>query len=166
MSGGRDVKEVYNYNNTGLLRWEELNLDIDGSGAGGVAVPPTLTFDIISRVILSLRFDTATLNWDVFAADAGALTNGVDLEYNGTSIANIKNNGDFYKYGYDVDFVKDEVGTPSRIITARWSFFKSVPRGVSVHAGDTLKFRVNDDMTAVTSITSFVGVMQGFEAHD
>lgn len=152
--------------NTALPVWEKVNLLVNGSTP--VTLNLTKTFHVVQRLIWHIRWSGASVSWTNFAGDA-ALTNGLDVLVGGVSLLGetIKDNEQFFEYGYDVVVNSDGGGTPGRVLTARWSFFKSAPQGLW-HFDDEykLQFKVSDNMTALTTPDEVVVVVQGYRAHD
>ncbi len=148
-----------------IMDFETLDLVVDGTSPVDVLTTAG-KFDVISRVIMILRFADAAVEWAVFAAEIAALTNGFYLQYGGQgldTINPIKDNGDFFNIGYDVTLVKDAAGTPNQILSARWSFKQRIlPWGLKMWDGETFGFKVQDDMTGLTSIDSLEGIVEGF----
>lgn len=145
--------------------FETLDLLVDGSPA--VFVEVSSTFDFISRVIMTMRFPTSTLSYLEFGEDT-ALTNGFYMSYNGTTIGDldpVKNNGDFFRFGYDVAIASDAVATPNKILSARWSFNKWNPHGLAMWDQEDFGFYVQDDMTALTTVSELKATVQGWRAH-
>ena len=145
---------------------ETLDLLVDGAPA--VNVPVAGDYDYIARVIMTLRFDTSTLTWTEFG-DETALTNGFFMVYNGINLgvdATVKNNGDLFRYGYDVNIEADQVAVANRVVSARWSFNKWTPHGLGMwDAKDSFWFRIQDDMTALTTVDELSATIQGWKAH-
>ena len=145
---------------------ETLDLLVDGVPT--VTVPAAGDYTYIARVIITLRFDTSTLTWTEFA-DETALTNGWYMRYNGIDLgvgAPIKNNGDLFRYGYDVNIESDAVATPNKVVSARWSFNKWTPHGLGMfYSDDVFEFVVQDDMTALTTVDELSATVQGWKAH-
>lgn len=123
-------------------------------------------FDVISRVIMILRFADAAVEWGVFAAEASALTNGFYLQYGGEGLDTINpilDNGDFFNIGYDVTLVADAAGTPNQVLAARWSFKDRIlPHGLKMWDGETFGFKVQDDMTVIASVDSLEAIVEGY----
>jgi len=123
-------------------------------------------FAVITCMVFVLRFADAAVEWAVFAAEASALTNGFYLQYSGEGLDTInayKDNGDFFNMDYDVTLVKDAAGTPNQILVAHWKLKEAVlPWGLKMWDGETFGFKVQDDMTVLTSIDSFEVIVQGY----
>ncbi len=161
------IADVIKGRSAAVVKIEVLDLDVDGSPAVNVAVSAS-TFDYITRVILNLRFADAAVEWSVFAAEATALTNGWFMYYDGAplfSASPIKDNGDFFNIGYDVDLVADAAGTPNQVLTARWSFDKMSPHGLAMWDGETFGATIQDDLSVLASIDSFEAFVEGWKAH-
>lgn len=148
-----------------IMDFETLDLAVDGAPAVDVLTTAG-KFDVISRVIMTLRFADAAVEWAVFAAEATALTNGFYLQYDGVgleTINTIKDNGDFFNIGYDVTLVADAAGTPNQILAARWSFKEKIlPHGLKMWDGETFGFKVQDDMTVLASLDSLEATVEGY----
>jgi hypothetical protein len=56
---------------------EVLDLNVDGTS--GVFVNISKNFDYIQRIIFHLDFVDNTFDWNVFAGESSALTNGINL---------------------------------------------------------------------------------------
>ena len=144
--------------------YETLDLLVDSTPAVFVSV--TESFSYISRVIMTMRFPSSTLSYSEFGNET-ALTNGFYMDYNGAVIGDvpIKDNGDYYRFGYDVAIASDAVATPNKVLSARWSFNKWSPHGLGMWDGETFGFYVQDDMTALTTVDSLYATVQGWLAH-
>lgn len=146
---------------------ETLDLLVDG-GTTDVVVPAAGDYTFIARVIITLRFDTSTLTWTEFG-DETALTDGFYMTYNGVNLgltASVKNNGDLFRFGYDVNIAEDQVAVANRVVSARWSFNKWMPHGLGMFYGDdAFAFVVQDDMTALTTVDELSATIQGWKAH-
>jgi hypothetical protein len=157
------VKDVLSGHNPPIPAIQVLNLDVDGDPSVFVGVTPA-NFDVITRVILVMRFAGASVLWSNIANDT-ALTNGFQLSYDGSAFGPlIKDNGDFFDVGYDVNLNSDGAGTPNHVLAARWTFEKFTPHGLALWDGQTFGFDVNDDMTAKTTITSLEAIVEGWLA--
>lgn len=144
---------------------EQLNLDIDGSTPTTVAAT-VANFSYISRVIFELVFTDNILEYTDFAGGA-ALTNGIEIMYNGAAISPaMKTNSDFGKVSYDVQVLTDEdAGTKTRILLCRVSFNRVLPRGLDVRGNEAFGVKISDNLTATPaydSITSFTAEVQGY----
>ena len=145
---------------------ETIDLLVDGVPT--VVIPATGDYTYIARIIMTLRFDTSTLTWIEFG-DETALTNGFFMRYNGINLgltASVKNNGDFFRYGYDVNLEADAVAVPNQVLSARWSFNKWTPHGLGMwDVTDSFAFVIQDDMTALTTIDELTATIQGWKEH-
>lgn len=144
---------------------QQLNLDVDGSTPTTVSIT-SANFSYVSRIIFELAFTDNTLEYTDFAGGV-ALTNGIEIMYNGSAITPaMKTNGDFGKVSYDVQVLTDEdAGTKTRLLLCRVSFNKVVPRGLDVRNGEAFGVKISDNLTAspaYDSITSFTAEVQGY----
>jgi len=161
------VYDVIQGQSEAIVKIEVLDLKVDGDPAVEVNVPAN-TFDMITRVVVSLRFADAAVEWDKFANEASALTNGWFLHHDGQAMfeaSPIKDNGDFYNIGFDVNLVADGAGTPNQVLTARWSFDKMSPWGLPAWSGEIFGATVQDDMTVLATIGELEVFVQGWVAH-
>jgi hypothetical protein len=145
---------------------EVLDLIIDGSGAGGVFVNISKSFDFITQVIWSLDFDTNTLTMSNFADDTN-LTNGINVYYNDVSLIdniNITANAHFGHNAYDLSIIPSENNPKERLLNARWGFDRFSPDtgGLLINTQRTLSVHIQDDLTALTSITLFQIIINGY----
>jgi len=163
---GEHITDVILGHAAAIIKIEPLDLKVDGSPTVDVIITPG-TFDMIARVVLSLRFATASIDWGKFGNDI-VLTNGWYMFCDDQNLGEdfpIKDNGDFFNVGYDVSIEKDAAGTPNQILSARWSFNRMSPWGLGVWDGETFGFRIQDDITLLTSIDSFEAFVEGWVAH-
>jgi len=148
--------------------WETLDLSINGSGAGGVLVAPSKSVYLWTRCIWHLEYTDNDINWSEFAG-ATALTNGVDLVIYGTSMLDnpIKAHADFFKNGYDVSVQQDSRVPKDNILSSRWTFAKSAPKGVVERSatGSDIAFHVQDDLrtATITTLVAFRVTLQGWD---
>lgn len=143
---------------------EILDLNIDGTG--GVFVNISKDFDYIMRLVYNLDFIDNSLDFDVFAGEAAPLTNGLLMFYNDISFLNgsgIKSNDDFGNIGYDVSVLSDEKNPKGRTILGRLSFFKFIVGGLLINDQRTLAFKVQDNMSALTSIDELSVAIEGYK---
>jgi hypothetical protein len=152
-----------------IPKFETLDLLVNGSTPVLVKVLEDFTY--ISRVILTMRFPTSTLSYSEFGEDT-ALTNGFYMQYSGATHttlmgddAPLKDNGGFFRFGYDVVIQSDAVATPNKILSARWSFDKWNPHGLGMWDGEEFGFVIRDNMTALTSVSELLATVQGWLAH-
>jgi len=157
------IKDVLSGTHAGHPVWEILDLDVDGSTP--TIVPAQKSYTYIERIIWLLYFSATSLDWEKFANDT-ALTNGLSVMYNGENISSdhtIGSNEDFHIWGYDVAVQSDDISPKNRVLTARWTFSKSIPHGLGMWYGQQFGIRVADDMTALTSIIEFHVAIQGWK---
>jgi hypothetical protein len=160
------VRDVIEGRHEAIVKVYTLDCDVDGDPAVNVAVPVN-TFDMITRVIVNLRFATAVVDWSKFGNDT-ALSTGWYLYYDDSPLfisTTIKDNGDLFNIGFDVALVADQVATPNQVLTARWSFDKMSPWGLATWSGETFGATIQDDIAALASIDSFEIFVEGWEAH-
>jgi hypothetical protein len=149
--------------------WEVLDLAINGSGAGGVLVQPTKSVYLWTRCIWHMEFDDDAIQWDVFAGESSALTNGIQMQFYGENALDdpIVVNADFFKYGYDVNTQADTRSPKANILSGRWTFSKSTPRGVVERssAGHDIGFLIQDDMrpATLTTVSTLQVTLQGWQ---
>lgn len=160
-----DLKAILAGDQGPIMDFETLDLVVDGDPAVDV-LTTAFKFDVISRVIMILRFADAAVEWDKIANEVGALANGFYLQYSGDGLDTLNpilDNGDFFNIGYDVTLVADAAGTPNQVLAARWSFAnKILPWGLKMWDGETFGFKVQDDMTTIASIDSLEAIVEGF----
>ncbi|HDZ16661.1 hypothetical protein LCGC14_1068320 [marine sediment metagenome] len=143
---------------------EIIDLNIDGTG--GVFVNVSQDFDYIMRLVYNLDFIDNSLDFDVFAGEAAPLTNGLLMFYNDIPFLNgsgLKSNDDFGNIGYDLSVLSDEKNPKGRTILGRLSFFKFIVGGLLINDQRTLAFKVQDNMSALTSIDEFSVAVEGYK---
>lgn len=157
------IKEVLSGTQGGIPVWENLDLIVDGSEVATV-VYTQKAYTYIERVIWLLYFEATAIDWELFGNDT-SLTNGINIVYNSNILTldhAVKSNEDFHVWGYDVVIQSDDKVPKGNVISARWTFSKSVPNGLSMWDNETFGVRIADDITALTSIDEFHIAVQGW----
>lgn len=144
---------------------EVLDLNVDGSGAGGTWVNITKEFDFVTKVQFYFLFSDATYESDLFAGST-ALSNGINVYYNGRSILdhhNITRNSDFGLTTCSFEPYEDEKNPKNVLIISRlpvkqlcWGFDLQIIEDINI------AFHVQDNITAITEIDTFSAVVVGY----
>ena len=146
-----------------------IDMNVDGSSTPVLftAGPPAGKKWFISRIIISIT-DTG-MTWQKFGGILGALTNGVDLEYQseGTTYdlldgISIKQNSDWTGFCYDASLAEGP-GTLD-MFRVRWTFSKSGTFLVLKNDdSDVFTCTVNDDLE---DLTEYKTLIQGYEVDE
>lgn len=133
-----------------------LDLKVDGSGAGGVNISLTKSFDVISRLITHMEFVDNAVDFNDFGSGA-PLVNGINLIiiFSGIEVSflngggAIKANNQFGHVGFDITLLSDDKNPVGRVILSRLSFDKFSPVGIDNRTGLLTGFfvQVQDDLT-------------------
>lgn len=131
---------------------ETINMLVNGSSIP-VKLIPVKPFVIIMRMNISLKWANANgqFSWIQFG-DGTALSNGIELEYNGKLKFDspVKDNHDWKKYaGIDTRATTDtkSVGaTKALTLASRISFFKWCPSGFDMREKD-IALIINDNLS-------------------
>ena len=97
-----------------------------------------------------------------FADFGAALTNGIDIVCNGTTLVNWKDNVDIQTTMFDFVDAGAAFGRAGKVLTGRWTFYKAddAIRGLALDDGDVFKAVVNDDLSS-NDLTIFRTRIQG-----
>ena len=149
-------------NNNDLPIIENNNLRVDGSITPVSIIPNRTNFNYITRFTFIMEFQTNARDWDKFGDDI-ALTNGIAVNYANVSLFpnNIVCNYCFTVYTYDYSLLSDDKNPKSHVFNARISFDKFTEHGIKINSSHYLEFVINDNITALTSISLFLVNVQG-----
>ena len=141
------------------------NLDQAGSLASPYEVDvPYQNFTHVSKFILDVSFSTVSFNIEQFGGDA-ALTNGLYVTYANQSlifntvIDNFTTNSDLHSWSDSYDMISDQHSPVDYQIKAIFTF----PEGLDITPTKTLSFFVQDNITALTTITAFSVTVHGYQ---
>jgi len=146
---------------------EVLDLAQNGTLATPYIVNLTEDFLLVQRIIWHLHFATNTIDFDKFGDDT-ALTNGINLLYNGISLlnnVNITSNSHFAHESFDIQILSDDKNPKNNMLSSRLTFTKFVTDGLYINNKRSLQFYIQDDMTSgtLTSISKFNVTVMGLK---
>ncbi len=153
---------IENFNQEGLTFHplsEKLDLEQVGSLGSPYIANLTENFDYIDIITFKLRFTSAQFDLSQFGG-GGSLTNGVNVFYDSESIIdneNITQNEYFLDYAFKFVLISDQKA--SLEIIAGWEF---PPTVLLVNPDHLFQFYIQDDITAIPSITEFSVIVDGF----
>jgi hypothetical protein len=139
---------------------EVLNLEQVGSLGSPYIANLSEEFYYVDIITFVIRFSAENFSLSNFG-NASALTNGVNILFNGESVidnANLTRNEDFLDPAFKIAIISDEFN--DREIIAGWEF---PPNGLLVGNERQLQFYIQDDMTAIADLTEFSVKVDGFK---
>lgn len=140
---------------------ETFDLLVDGSSTP-VIITNQEEYTYVMRIIFVLYFTPPDMDWDLFGGDT-ALANGLELYYNEHNLfaSPLKKNSDFHRYGFNVEYQVDEKNPHNIVLSVRCLFTEVLPLGLRMFDG-ILSIKVSDDLTALTTVTAFDLIIQGW----
>ncbi len=142
---------------------EKLNFDVAGSLATPIILNASTSFDIISHFIITLTYQSTTFVIGDFA-DQPALTNGLLIKYNNKNLLNndtIKSNSDLNQYSDAFNRIYDDSSPHYIQLTSEYIFLDL--HELIITSSANLQFYIQDDITAITSISEFSVFIKGYE---
>ncbi len=157
------------YANTGEKDSDEVQyhpllelLDLHVNGTANSIIGLNQPFSKITGLVLQLEFVATSFDWDAFGGESTALTNGIDILYNGISLLqgqNITKNSDFPKLAIDFSYLKDNTANVNNVLRVAIEFQEPI----LITQKKTLQFYIGDDLTTLSSIKEFQATVKGFQ---